>query len=170
MSRMTHIRLRRFLRKSEGTMLVEFAMAVPLLLLFFAIIVEGSRLAWTYQMAAHGVRDAARMVARMAPDDLCPANEAGLFRELTEYSTEVEDIVKYSINNKSVVPSGADVTNVTPWLYCVTGTYKLPTSSIVEVRAEVQFNYLFGRIFGLFSESLETLETEIADQSRVYGT
>ena len=170
MRRLPHIRLRRFLRKSEGAILVEFSMVVPLLLVFFAVAVEGSRLAWTYQMAAHGVRDAARMVARMAPDDLCPAGRVGRFRELTEYSTEVEDAVKYSIDNKSVVPFGADVTNVTPWLYCVTGSYKLPTTSIVEVRAEVRFNYLFGGILGMFSERLETLEAEIADQSKVYGT
>ena len=51
--------------------MVEFAILLPILLLVFAVIVEGGRLMWSYQTVVAGVRDATRYVARAAPANIC---------------------------------------------------------------------------------------------------
>ena len=157
-------KLNQYARCERGAMLVEFCMAMPVLLLFFVVIVEGGRIAWTYQSAAAGVRDAARMVARMAPDDLCTTG-AGV----ANYDPLVTQIVTNSLGGASVIPTGATVVDVVPSLRCVSGAFRLDPSPIVEVRAEVSIDYLSGGIFGLFGDALGPLTTELADQSRVFG-
>ena len=51
--------------------LVEFAISLPLILVVSYGTIDSMRLFWTYQAAVAGVRDAARYVARVAPDDIC---------------------------------------------------------------------------------------------------
>ncbi|MCB2131090.1 MAG: pilus assembly protein, partial [Rhodobacteraceae bacterium] len=54
--------LRRLLRRDDGAILVEFALALPILLIFFAVIVEGTRMMKNYHTAISGVRDATRFM------------------------------------------------------------------------------------------------------------
>jgi Flp pilus assembly protein TadG len=164
MSALPHNTIARFLKCDRGAMLVEFCMALPVLLLFFAVIVEGGRIAWTYQSAAAGVRDAARMVARMAPDDLCTSGSG-----VAGYDALATQIVTNSLSGTSTVPNGATVVDVAPTLRCVPGSFRLNPTPIVDIRAEVQIDYLRGNIFGLFGDSLGPLNMELADQSRVFG-
>ena len=50
----------RFRREESGVALVEFALFLPLFALSFFVIVEFSRIFFSYQGAIVGVRDAAR--------------------------------------------------------------------------------------------------------------
>jgi len=155
--------IRRFARRENGAILVEFGMALPVLILFLAVIIEGGRMTWIYQSAAAGVRDATRMLARMAPPDICTSGS------IATYDAAVTQIVTDTINGASALPNLATVLDVSPTLTCVTGTFRVSPAPIVEVRARVQMDYIFGNVFGLFGSSLGPLITEVADQSKVYG-
>ena len=59
-------------RQSEaGATAVEFAILLPVMMVVFAAIVEGSRIYWNYQSAVSGVRDASRYLARITNADIC---------------------------------------------------------------------------------------------------
>lgn len=157
-----HIRC--FCRSDDGAALVEFGMVLPVLLLVTAVIVEGGRITWAYQSVSAGVRDAARMIARIAPPDLCPGGSVG------PYDALATEIVSQSIDGSSVMPRMVTVLDVEPTLLCVAGAYRVDPSAVVQVRARVRVDYIFGNVFSLFGTGLGALETEVADQSRVFGT
>lgn len=155
---------RSFAKDQKGAALVEFGLVVPMLFLFLAVVIDGGRMAWIYQTASYGVRDAARMVARVAPADLCSGGNISI------YDTMVTEIVTQSITDMSVIPNAARVVDVTPTLdRCVTGSYRNGTAAIVQVSAEIEIEYIWGGIFSLFGGALGPLTTEVRDQSRVYG-
>ena len=116
--------------KIVSTALVEFGIIVPVLLLFLAVIIDGGRLAWTYQSVAAGVRDASRMVARIAPSDLCPGGS------VTGYDVLATQIVEQSVTNTSILPNSATVVDVVPSFKCVTGGYRVDPAAIIEIRAQ----------------------------------
>ncbi|MCB1348871.1 MAG: pilus assembly protein, partial [Maritimibacter sp.] len=64
---MTLTRIKTFWQSTSGTALVEFVIVFPMMILFFAIMVEFGRLYWGYQSVVAGVRDAARYVGRVGP-------------------------------------------------------------------------------------------------------
>ena len=100
-----------FRKANSGAALVEFAICLPLLLLVMAIIVEGTRITWTYQAAASGVRDATRMIARLAPDDICTGTA-----NIGDFKTEATDIVQLraGTTDEQILPTGVLVLDVTP--------------------------------------------------------
>lgn len=153
-----------FCRSQSGAVLVEFGMVLPVLFVFMATIIEGGRMTWAYQSVAGGVRDAARMIARVAPPDMCPGGS------VAGYTTLAETIVTENTGGGSAIPAMVTVVDVTPSLRCVSGTYRVSPAAVVEVRARVRIDFIFGNVFGLFGTALGPLETEIADQSRVFGT
>ncbi len=153
-----------FCKDQKGAALVEFGLVIPILFLFLAVVIDGGRMAWIYQTASYGVRDAARMVARIAPSDLCNGGSVDV------YDAMVTQIVTDSISDMSVIPNAARVVDVTPTLArCVTGNFRNGTAPIVQVSAEIEIDYIWGGIFGLFGDALGPLTTEVRDQSRVYG-
>jgi Flp pilus assembly protein TadG len=159
-------RTRRFARSESGAALVEFGIVTPFLLLALAVVIDGARVAWSYQTVSNGVRDAARMVARVGTPQPCVA---GI---MTAFDGMVTQIVTEAANDAagSVVPHRTTVIDVTPTLRCEAGIYRGGTAAIVEVRAQIQIEYLLGGVFGLFGTALDTLNTEVADQSRIYET
>ncbi|CAN0605625.1 unnamed protein product, partial [Ectocarpus sp. 12 AP-2014] len=68
--------LTKFRREESGVALVEFAIFLPLFLLAFFVVVEFSRIFFSYQGAISGVRDATRYLARVADADVCVTNPA----------------------------------------------------------------------------------------------
>jgi Flp pilus assembly pilin Flp len=158
----------------SGAAMVEFAISLPFLLLIIAIVIEGSRIAWTHQAAASGVRDAVRYIARIAPVDIC-----GGTANILDYEDDATSIVALRlpveedgnpIPFEQILPGGVRVVNVTTSLQCIKGDYRIEEIGIVEVRAEIEIEFPFGGIFDLFGDPLEPLTTEIADESRVFGT
>ncbi len=155
----------RLRRCNAGGPMVEFAMILPLLLLFFAVIVEGGRVTWIYQATAAGVRDASRMIARIAPPDACASGGSGV----GTYITMAEDIVVNRLGGSSILPLGSTLVSFNVSCHQRSGTYRIDPTSVVEVSAQIRIEYLFGGIFGYFDSSLDTLDTVIADQSRIFG-
>jgi Flp pilus assembly pilin Flp len=157
----------KFWADRSGAAMVEFAISLPFLLLIVAIVIEGSRIAWTHQAAASGVRDAARYIARIAPIDICDGTA-----NIADYKDDATSIVALRVGSpvEQVVPGGVTVVDVTPSLECIEGDYRIEKIGIIEVRVEIEIEFPFGGVFDLFGDPLEPLTTEIADKSRVFGT
>lgn len=158
-------RLRRFARDESGAHLVEFAIVLPMMLLVFAVIVEGGRMMWSYQTVVGGVRDATRFLARIAPRDICDLGTG-----VEEYGETLGAIIRNANDGGAILPSGVSVTAVLPSLTCNEGDYRSDMAPIVTVRAEVEVTFPFAGLFGLVGASRPTLETSVTDQSRVYGS
>ncbi|WP_204115200.1 TadE/TadG family type IV pilus assembly protein [Shimia biformata] len=157
--------LRSFAKDQKGAALVEFGLMLPILILLFAMVVEGGRLMWSYQTVVAGVRDATRYVARVAPQNICSSGG-----NLAGFTTDVERIVRESVSGDSLFPTGITVTGVTPGLTCVVGTYRVSPAGIVEVTADLQVTFPFAGGFTFAGQTLATITTSIADQSRIYGS
>ena len=163
-------RLRRFLRRDEGAILVEFAFALPILLIFFAVIVEGTRMMKNYHSAISGVRDATRYMARHLPINLCtlaPANLDG-------YDATLLDIVGESVSGVTLFPSGITLNSAHATYSCpATGgstTYHV-NPAIVQVTASLTINFPFSGVFSLLGQqNFSNLTTTISDSTKVFGS
>jgi Flp pilus assembly pilin Flp len=158
-------RLRRFAGDESGAQLVEFAIVLPMMLLVFAVIVEGGRMMWSYQTVVAGVRDATRFLARVAPRDICDMGA-----DVSGYADVLGDIIRDAHAGGSILPSGVSVTDVLPSLDCADGDFRSDVAPIVTVRANVEVTFPFAGLFTLVGGSRPTLETSVTDQGRVYGS
>ena len=159
----THIK--RFINDCDGVVLVEFAILLPMLLLVFAIMIEGSRLMWSYQSTISAVRDATRYLARIAPVDICSSGGS-----VTGYSADLMTIISRNIDGTTIFPAGITVDSVVPSLTCTPGAFRVNPAPVVQVTASITVNFIFGAVFSFSGGSLTSVTTTISDQSKVYGT
>ena len=150
-------------RSEDGAVLVEFALVFPIMLLFFAVIVESSRMMLSYQMAIDGVRDAGRYLARIAPVDICSGGS------VAGYATKMRDIVEEDIGGNALFPAMVTVNSVTPSVSCVSGSYRTDPAPVATVSANLTITFPLGSIFGLFGASLTSVTTTVSDSARIYG-
>ena len=156
--------LSRFWRSERGAILVEFALVLPMMLLVFAVIVEGSRMMWSYQAAISGVRDATRYLARILPSDICASGGTA-----DSYAGTITAIVDRSISGGSVVPGGITIQTVTPSFTCHEGSYRGGTVAVAEVAAQVEMTFPLVRVLQFFGAASGRFTTTITDRSRVFG-
>ncbi|SDL42044.1 TadE/TadG family type IV pilus assembly protein [Aliiruegeria lutimaris] len=156
---------RRFARSENGAQLVEFAIVLPLMLVIFAVIIEGGRLMWSYQATNSGVRDATRYLARVVPSDICSSSAS-----VADWQSAVETIVRESSSGDAFFPTGITITAVTPSLSCHTGSYRVPVVAVAQVTANLTVTFPFAGVFELVSGNLSTISTSVSDQSRIFGT
>jgi Flp pilus assembly protein TadG len=157
------VRFDRFARNDDGAVLVEFALVFPVMLLFFAVIIESSRMMWSYQMAIEGVRDAGRYVARIAPVDVCSGGT------MPDYSAMLKGIVESEIGANAIFPSQVTVNSVSQSVSCVPGSYRTSPAPVATVSADLTIAFPFGGIFGLFGASLSSVDTTVSDSARIFG-
>jgi hypothetical protein len=164
-------RLRVFGKEHSGAAMVEFAISLPMLLLITAVVIEGSRITWTHQAVASGVRDASRYLSRISPPNLCD-NATDVDNYPTEYGAQAAEIVsaRMSAPNAQVLPGGVDVISVIPSVDCVDVDYQVDDVAVVQVRARLQITFPFAGAFDFFGEPLAPWVTEISDESRIFGT
>lgn len=159
----------RLARDEAGVALVEFALVLPMMLLVFAVIVEGSRLMIGYQSAIAGVRDATRYLSRIVPVNICTTGGG-----VAGYAPQLQAIVAQSLTGGTIFPGGVTVQTggVAPALACVAGSYRVNPAPVVSVTALVDISFPFAGIFTLVGSSFGTtpLTTSITDQSRVFGS
>jgi hypothetical protein len=159
---------KRFLGCERGAVLVEFAMVLPMMLIFFAIIIEGARLMWSYQTAIEGVRDATRYLARVTPANICATSGS-----VTGWSGKLTQIVSTTISDQSVqsvFPKDVSVISVTPSYSCNAGDFRNSPVAIGQVSAQIQIDFPFASLFRLVGSSPDRLQTTLTDQSRIYGS
>lgn len=157
--------LARFLRDESGVALVEFAITLPMMLVVFAVIIEGSRLMLGFQNAIGGVRDATRYMSRILALDICSTGGS-----ISSYSTQLQSIVSQSITGQSVFPSAITVNSVTPSYACVAGAYRVSPAPVVTVSAQITVTYPFAGIFALVGGTLPVVTTTVTDRSRIFGS
>lgn len=156
---------RRFLRDEEGTALVEFAVVLPMMILVFAVIVEGARLMLSYQAAISGVRDATRYLSRVLPADICTSGGSA-----SAYTAQLATIVRNSTSGRAVFPSAVTVSSVTPSVGCVSGTYRTSPAGVATVTAAITVNYPFSGVFSFAGGSVASVTTTITDSARIFGS
>jgi Flp pilus assembly pilin Flp len=164
-SRTVKSRLAAFLRQDCGAALVEFAILLPMLLLVFAVMIEGGRLMWSYQSTVAGVRDAARYLARVASSDICITGGG-----VSSYTGKLENIVRNSSSGDAIFPSGITINSVTPSITCIAGTYRVNPAPVAQVTASLTITFPFASVFAFAGQSLGTITTTVTDQSKVFGT
>lgn len=155
---------RRFLSDEEGAILVEFAIIMPLMLLFFAVTVESARMMWSYQIAIGGVRDATRYMARTTPYDIC--DTAG---SVASKAAKLKDIVAKDIHGTGLFPTKLTINSVTPSYSCVAGTYRHDPVAIGVVTASLTIEFPLAGIMTLFGGALPTVTTTVTDRARIFG-
>lgn len=174
MIRETLHKIRKFRDENSGAAMVEFAIALPLLLLVLAVVVEGSRITWIHQVAASGVRDASRYLARTNAPSICDnAASVQAFNDSTAIADRAQDIVTTSVDlTDTIMPTGVRDVVVNHTLQCTsvdfsgTGAALVP---VVEVAVTLTIDFPFGGVFDLFGQPLAPLTTVVSDESRVYG-
>lgn len=169
-------RLRAFRRCTSGAALVEFVLVFPMMILFFAIVVEFGRLYWGYQSVVAGVRDASRYVARIGPVDVCLTDDGG--GDLLAYMPGVtEDDLKdqiresYTTTGANMLPSQFTVESVAATYACMdSATYRTGDIPLATVSASVTMQFPLGHLFRLFGDGLGSVTTTISDDARIFGT
>lgn len=151
-------------RDEQGGALVEFAFAMPLLLLFIAVALEGSRTFWSYQTVISGVRDAARFVGRATPNNICTTGGS-----LGYMDAKLTEIVRNTSEGNTLFPTTIQVTSVTSSLACVTGSFRLDQTPVATVTATLTITYPFAPIFGFFGATEPSVTTFVSDSSRIFG-
>jgi len=154
----------RFKREERGVALVEFVLALPIMLILFAVTVDGARMLWSYQQAVAGLRDATRYVSRYADRDLCPSGN------LLGFSTNLKAIVTNNVQGTNITPDGVTVNTVSATLTCPTGTYRNGQVSIATVTATLTITLPLSGVFELIGGEAATFDATITDQTRIFGT
>ena len=157
--------VRRFVRADDGVALIEFAVVLPMMLLVFAVIIEGSRMMLSYGSAINGVRDATRFLARTMATNVCTAGGS-----VTGYSTQLRTLVTQGVTGNSVFPSSVTIDSVAPSYRCVSGTYRGGAVPVAQVTATITIAFPFSGLFTLVGGTLPTLTTTVTDQARVFGS
>jgi Flp pilus assembly protein TadG len=165
MARRMTARLKDLTRRDDGAALVEFAITLPMMLVVFAVIVEGTRMMLAYQATIEGVRDAARYLARVVPSNVCASGGS-----VTGYNGQLLSIVRSNASAGSVLPSSVTVTSVSGSLSCVAGTWRVSPAPVAQVTANVSITFPFAAVFSLAGSSLGQINTSVTDRSRIFGT
>jgi Flp pilus assembly protein TadG len=174
--------LHRFRRAEDGSALVEFAISLPLILVVSFGMIDSMRLFWSYQAAVAGVRDAARYVARMAPDNICTTG-ASLADHLSDRGVDPQTIIDSASridrdgdgdvddDDVSLNTSGVTITSVSTAITCVsTPTLRQTTVPVVRVSANMNITMPFSEILVLVGgDGFGTITTTIIEDARVFG-
>ncbi len=157
-------RIRTFCLGDEGAVLVEFSIMLPVLLLLFAVIVEGGRMLWSYQATAAGVRDASRYLARVSSESICVDGGS-----VAGSNTQLLNIVRNASDGEGLFPPSITVNSVNPGLRCVNGPYRVSPAAIVTVSANLTITFPFAGLFVLAGQERPTIQTTLEDQHRAFG-
>jgi len=157
-------RILRWTRDEDGAALVEFALLLPLILVVFAVIIEGSRLFWSYQATIAGVRDATRYITRAVQTDICDGGQS-----LDSWSSRLETIVKEASDGTELFPSSISIVSVEATLDCVEGGYRLVRTPITTVTAVLDIEFPFKSTFEWVGLTLPDRTTVVTDSGRIFG-
>ncbi len=146
-------------------------MVFPIMILFFAVMIEFGRLYWGYQSVVAGVRDASRYLARVAPVDICLNGGS-----LASYQATLKTMIEKDRTSKSVFPTQIVVDSVSASYACpespstVTWEYRTPEIPLATVSAQVTMQLPLGHLFAFFGSGLSSVTTTVADDARIFGT
>jgi hypothetical protein len=159
-------RIRGFAQDRSGAALVEFALALPLMILVSYLSIDGLRLMWSYQAATAGVHEATRYLARVAPGDICETGGT-----LSGFDAALFDIVEGAGGGDSVFGRDAELLSVVTSLSCVADAgLRQPQVPVVTVSADLRmFLPLHLVLTRLAGTDAANVTTRIEEQARLYG-
>ncbi len=157
--------LKRFAKRDDGAILVEFGLILPFMVLLLAGTLEVARLMWSYQAVIAGVRDASRYMSRITPSDICSSGGS---------VAALAPTLKGMIENErkggaGILPPNITVNSVTPSLTCVTGTYRVSPAPVGQVTANVTIDFPMGGLFAAFDGRAPSITTNVSDTTRIFG-
>lgn len=165
-----------FRRDESGVALVEFAIFLPLFVLSFFVVVEFSRIFFSYQGAIVGVRDASRYMARVASAGICVTNPAtpnnGTVTVPGSNAIAAEIVERSMRNESNLLPNNVVLNSVAVLVRCVVdpGQYRQANLPIVTVSAQITITLPLGNVLELNGQPLlPTIDPVILDESRVFG-
>ena len=120
--------LRRFLRESRGTALIEFAFVAPGLVALTSGTIDVGRLVWSASMLHHMAREATRYASVRGSESNSPVN-----------ASDIETYVK----NRVIGMPANDVTVATTW------TPNNSPGGTVLVELDYTYSFLLGKAVGL---------------------
>ncbi len=158
--------IRRFADDRSGAALVEFALALPLIILVGYVSIDGLRLMWSYQAATAGVHEATRYLARVAPGDICETGGT-----LTSFDTALFDIIDGAGGGESIFGRDAELMGVTTSLSCVADAglrqAQVPVVTVsADLRMFLPLHLVLSRLAGT---DAAVYTARIEEQARVYG-
>lgn len=159
------VRVGRFVADEAGVALVEFAVALPMMMLLFAVIIEGSRMMLSYESAINGVRDATRYLARITAPDICATGGS-----VAGTATKLKTLIVQANSGASIFAPNVTIGTVTPTYRCVSGTYRGGSVPVAQVTAQLTIAFPFAGIFTFVGGSRPTIVTTVIDQARVFGS
>ena len=155
---------KRFCRKEDGVMLTEFAIVLPFILLVMFLIFESTRIFFSYQAAVDGVRDASRYLARIAPVDICDTGG-----NVDGFEAELFSRVGSTINGTSAFAQTVTLTGLNASVSCIPGDYRQDPVPIANVSASIRITFPFSGFIAFFDDGLETVNTNIKSDARIFG-
>ena len=165
--------LGKFRRDESGVALVEFGIFLPLFLLSFFVIVEFSRIFFSYQGAVVGVRDATRYLARVSDSDICVGRGDGTGDVIIGGAALARTIITRNMWNESaILPNNVQIGTVSAIFRCVVqpGDFRQLEIPIASVVATITIQLPLGGILEFNGQQLiPNITTDIADESRVFG-
>ncbi|WP_160763396.1 TadE/TadG family type IV pilus assembly protein [Kangsaoukella pontilimi] len=169
--------LQRFKRREDGAALVEFALILPPFLLAFFVIVEFSRLFFSYQAAVQGVRDATRYMARITAEDSCAGQTSTSTPSFGTPETGTSGDVFYPIVFRNMatevdtlLPANVTLVNVKSRIKCVAGAFRDPIVPVAELEAQFRITFPLVGILELNGQPLlDPIDHIVNDESRIYG-
>ncbi|MHA6325843.1 TadE/TadG family type IV pilus assembly protein [Roseivivax sp. CAU 1753] len=151
-----------FWRAQSGAAIVEFALILPLMLMFLGLSIEGARMFWAFQTTVAGVQDATRYLSRAMPSDSCSAG-----RSTDEWNTRLGEIVRTSQSGDSPFPQSVTITDVSASLACISGSYRGGDVGVASVTATLQMTFPLAGMIALVGGSFPTVTTSVSDSARV---
>ena len=164
--------IRRFRRSQTGATAVEFAILLPVMMVVFAAIVEGSRIYWNYQSAVSGVRDASRFLARTTNADICGGATNTTAVTIPGGAATATTIIARNVGTgaTNLFPTAVTITAVSATFTCPDYNLRTDPTPVARVNATVNIQMPFGTLFNFFgARNNATMTSVIVDQSRIYG-
>jgi len=151
-----------FWEEESGAAIVEFAIILPMFLVFLGLAVEGTRMFWAFQSTVAGVQDATRYLSRAMPADSCSSG-----RSTADWNTKLGEIIRTDQSGDSPYPQSVSITDVQSDLTCTTGAYRGGLVGVASVTATLQMTFPLAGMIELAGGSFASITTSVTDSARV---
>lgn len=149
-------------KDESGAAIVEFAIILPMMLLFLGLSIEGARMFWAFQTTVAGVQDATRYLSRVLPADSCRAGGS-----TQGWDAKLGEIIRSNQSGGNPFPKAVAVTAIQSDLACTSGSYRGGQVGVATVTATLQMTYPLAGLIEITGHSFPTITTRVTDSARV---
>jgi Flp pilus assembly protein TadG len=140
-------RLHRFARETEGTAIIETAIALPLAIMLMVGGIEFGRIFLAYATADKTMRDATRYLARVPEDAICATNGATAWGLANAKNLAMYGRINPPANSQPLLPNWTDASTVTLTADPACGSFS--KSTMLQLHAEIPFAVFMLTAIGL---------------------